>query len=181
MKQMIFALALLAAPIGAHSETLRLTQDQDLIRAAKQVLTTLQVRSFRAGREFCGLLGRDSDGRIISTRPKRGRLDSCLPNEFRNPDVTPLASFHTHAAYDEDADSEVPSFEDLSADIAEGLVGFVATPGGRFWISDPVKQRVTQLCGLRCLPQDRLFQQGDWGNIAKSYSLRQLKQRRSLY
>jgi len=104
-----------------------------------------------------------------------------LPNEFRNPDVTPLASFHTHAAYDEDADSEVPSFEDLRADIAEGLVGFVSTPGGRFWISDPQRQRVTQLCGLRCLPQDRFFQPGDWGNIAGSYTLRQLRQRRSLY
>ena len=40
-----------------------------------------------------------------------------------------MASFHTHACYDPDADSEVPSVEDLAGDIDESVNGYVATLG----------------------------------------------------
>ncbi|EPX79424.1 hypothetical protein thalar_02249 [Litoreibacter arenae DSM 19593] len=149
--------------------------------AAQQVLTGLQSRSFSTGREFCGLLGRNADGAIISTHPRKGSADNCQPHEFRTPGVVPLASFHTHGAYDHDADSEVPSYEDLRADMEEGLIGFIATPGGRLWVNLPKQGMSRQLCGLRCLPQDRYFQQGDWGLIRDKYTLRQLKGRRQLY
>lgn len=172
-------LLLLAAP--AVAETAALANDRALRAAAKQVLTGLQAQSFKTGREYCGLLGRDPAGRIVATKARRGGVDGCTPRDFRDDRIEPIASFHTHAAYDPDADSEVPSFIDLTADMDEGLVGFVSTPGGRFWVTIPEQSRVVQICGLRCLPQDRLFVAGDWGNIAKSYTLRQLKQREQLY
>ncbi|MEP3347673.1 MAG: DUF4329 domain-containing protein [Litoreibacter sp.] len=163
------------------ADTLRLGEDARLRAAARQVLTGLQSRSFNTGREYCGLLGRNEDGAIVSTRPRKGNADSCRPHEFRGRGIVALASYHTHGSYDHDADSEVPSFSDLSADIDEGLIGFVATPGGRFWVNLPDQAISRQVCGIRCLPQDRHFQQGDWGLINTQYTLRQLQQRRQLY
>ena len=165
----------------AGADTRRSAEDEQLRAAARQILTGLQSRSFKTGREFCGLLGRNEDGAIVSTRPRKGNADDCLPNEFRGRGITALASYHTHGAYDHEADSEVPSFEDLSADIGEGLIGFIATPGGRLWVNLPHRSMSFQLCGLRCLPQDRHFHAGDWGLIRDKYTLRQLKQRQQLY
>jgi hypothetical protein len=182
MRPIVYCLVLLlsTANFGA-AETGRAEEDARLRAAAQQVLTGLQSRSFRSGREYCGLLGRNKDGAIVATRPRKGNADDCLPYEFRGRGIVPLASYHTHGAYDHEADSEVPSYEDLSADMDEGLIGFVATPGGRFWINLPDSAISRQLCGLRCLPQDRYFQSGDWGLIRNKYTLRQLKQRRQLY
>lgn len=182
MKHLLVCASLLFTLHGiAVADTLRLGEDKRLRAAAQQVLTGLQSRSFSTGREFCGLLGRNKDGAIVATRPRKGRADSCLPHEFRGQDIVALASYHTHGAYDHEADSEVPSFSDLAADIDEGLIGYIATPGGRFWVNLPDKAESHQICGVRCLPQDRHFQQGDWGLIRKSYTLRQLKERRQLY
>lgn len=177
----LVAILLFTGTTAPSADTLRLGEDRLLRAAAQQVLTGLQHRSFRSGREFCGLLGRNTEGKIVATRPRRGNHDSCRPGNFLRSSTVALASYHTHGAYDHDADSEVPSFEDLSADIEEGLLGYVATPGGRLWVNNPDTALSIQLCGLRCLPQDRHFQQGDWGVIAKRYTLRQLKQRRQLY
>lgn len=180
MRFLIVILAL-TFPGTVQADTSARAEDRQLLMAAKQVLTTLQPRSFKSGREFCGLLGRDAQSRIIATRPKRGRVDSCVPHDFHDASVEPLASYHTHGAYEHDADGEVPSYEDLRADMDEGLVGFIATPGGRFWVTLPAESRTKMICGLHCLPQDRFFQQGDWGLIRDSYTLRDLKQRRHLY
>lgn len=163
------------------ADTLHLDQDVRLRAAAQQILTGLQSRSFKTGREFCGLLGRATSGAIVATRPRKGNADDCLPHEFRGYGTVALASYHTHGAYDHEADGEVPSYEDLSADMREGLIGFVATPGGRFWVNLPDRAVSRQLCGLRCLPQDRHFRAGDWGLIRDTYTLRQLKQRQLLY
>lgn len=163
------------------SDTIRLGQDRQLRAAAQQVLTGLQSRSFRTGREFCGLLGRNKAGAIVASRPRKGRPDSCLPHRFRGRGIVALASYHTHGAYDHEADSEVPSYEDLYADREENLIGFIATPGGRFWVNLPKKGITQQLCGVRCLPQDRHFHPNDWGLIRNKYTLRQLKQRQQLY
>jgi hypothetical protein len=182
MKQFALCVAMLLAPTGnSTADTIRLGEDVRLRAAAQQVLTGLQSRSFRTGREFCGLLGRNKDGAIVATRPRKGNADSCRPHEFRGRGMVALASYHTHGAYDHDADTEVPSFEDLDADMDEGLIGFISTPGGRLWVNLPDKAVSRQLCGIRCLPQDRHFQQGDWGLINKQYTLRQLQQRRQLY
>jgi len=182
MRNFALCLAFLSAATGyTYADTLRLGEDRMLRAAAQQVLTGLQSRSFKTGREFCGLLGRNKDGAIVATRPRRGNANDCLPFTFRGRGITALASYHTHGAYDHDADSEVPSYADLVADTSEGLIGFVATPGGRLWVNLPDQAISRQICGLRCLPQDRHFNQGDWGVINKSYTLRQLKQRRQLY
>ncbi|PTX55566.1 uncharacterized protein DUF4329 [Litoreibacter ponti] len=176
----VIALCLLSvAPAAA--DTAALAQDRTLQATARQLLTGLQARSFKTGREFCGLIGRTAQGQLVATKSYRGGLDGCTPRNFRDESIEPIASFHTHAAYDPDADSEVPSFNDLVADTDEGVVGFVSTPGGRFWVTIPEQDRVVQICGLRCLPQDRDFVAGEWGPIAKSYTRRQLKQRELLY
>lgn len=177
----ILSVLLILFTLPATAETAALANDRKLQAVAKQVLTGLQAPSFRTGREYCGLIGIDPQGRLVATNALKGGVDGCTPRDFPDDRIEPIAAYHTHAAYDPDADSEVPSYDDLAADMDEGLVGFVATPGGRFWVTIPEQSRVVQLCGLRCLPQDRDFVQGDWGNIAKSYTLRQLRQREQLY
>lgn len=156
----------MAAPLHA--------QDADLIDAARTTLASIQNNSFIANREYCGMIGRNTKGHIVITRPRKGRQDSCLPRPFRTNDVDVLASYHTHGSYDYDADAEVPSLDDFDADRAEGVFGFVSTPGGRFWLVDPERGRVRQLCGIGCLPQDADFEQGVAGKIRKSFTRAQL-------
>ena len=61
-------------------------------------------------------------GKLAATGPKRGRRDSCEPDEPPE-DFEILASYHTHGAYTQEADTEMPSLEDLAGDIEEGIDG----------------------------------------------------------
>jgi hypothetical protein len=151
-------------------------QDAQLVAAAKSTLAKLQSNSFDAEREYCGLLGALPDGRIAATRPRKGRMDSCKPREFSGAAI-PVASFHTHGAYDIDADAEVPSSSDILADHEEGLDGFVSTPGGRFWFIDGAAKTARQICGVGCLPQDPDFKAEPAGSVRQSYTLEQIKRR----
>lgn len=153
-------------------------QDRALILAAKTTLAKVQGNSFAANREYCGLLGINSNGQIVATRARKGRADSCTPRDFPSNDIETIASYHTHGAYDPDADAEVPSLSDIDADTDEDLdYGFISTPGGRFWLIDTRKQEVRMLCNLGCMPSDRDFVQGDWGPIKKRYSRNSLLRR----
>ncbi len=146
-------------------------QDRTLIEAARLTLEGLQENSFAANREYCGLIGVTETGQLISTRARKGRADSCRPRDFSQRSITPIASYHTHGAYDPDADAEVPSLGDLDADTDEGLeYGFMSSPGGRFWIIDTAKSEVRMLCGIGCLTADPDFVALDYGPIAKRYS-----------
>ncbi|WP_299303165.1 DUF4329 domain-containing protein [uncultured Litoreibacter sp.] len=166
----MFGLALcLAAP--AHA------QDADLISAAKSTLASIQDNSFNADREYCGMIGRNSAGNIVITRPRKGRRDSCLPRPFRTNDVDVLASYHTHGSHDPGADAEVPSLDDLRADKEEGVIGFVATPGGRFWKTEPNTDSVRLICGVGCLPTDPDYDPSDEGRVRSSYTAAQLDAR----
>jgi len=162
--------ALLTTPLQA--------QDRDLVQAAKGILTILQGNSFAANREYCGLIGENAQGQLVSTGPRKGRVDSCAPRDFHSNDIEPIASFHTHGAYDQDVDAEVPSLGDLNADTDEGLrYGFVSSPGGRFWVIDTAKQEVRLICDLGCLPPDPRFMKGDFGPVQSRYTRRDLEER----
>lgn len=145
------------------------------VRAAKAVLAKAQARSIAENREYCGYLGYSSSGALVSTRPRRGNLDECTPNWPRNIEV--VASWHTHAAYDEGAWSEVPTVNDIEADEAEGVDGYISTPGGRVWYVDTTDMVVSQLCGLGCIRSDPRFKRGAEGQIQQSYTYRQLLRR----
>lgn len=149
-------------------------QTLDEIQVAKEILTDLQYRSFETNREFCGTIGVDRDGYYVSSRPKRGRRDSCRPRDVWAAE-TILFSYHTHGSFDLDSESEVPSVSDLLADIDEGTDGWVSTPGGRLWFIDSVNETATQVCGLACLPQDPEFQPGLSGYIPRSFTLDSLR------
>jgi hypothetical protein len=152
-------------------------QDPAEMAAARAVLLDLQGRSFAEDREYCGYIGVMPDGTYMATEVTRGRSHSCLSrgDESRFMEVT--ASFHTHGGFHWDADSEVPSVEDMLGDMEEGVNGYVATPGGRFWYIDGVRGVAYQICGLGCLGQDPDFVEGAAGAIAVEYTLDALRSR----
>lgn len=114
---------------------------------------SLQPVSIKGGVEYCGLFIRDAGGGFVATTPRAGDADSCQPED--DPDgVEVLASYHTHGAYDRDADTEVPSWDDLDSDIEEEIDGYIATPGGRLWVNDAAAERSILLCGEGCVTAD---------------------------
>ncbi|MEL6433219.1 MAG: DUF4329 domain-containing protein [Pseudomonadota bacterium] len=141
----------------------------------KSVLTAAQAMSIKSNREYCGYIGFDEDGRLRSTKARRGRSHECTPRWPDSLDV--VASWHTHAGYDHDSLSEVPSVMDIEADEDEGVDGYVSTPGGRIWYVDTTAMEVSQVCGLGCILSDPTFQKGSEGSIAQSYTYKQLIKR----
>lgn len=126
------------------------------IAFAKSVLDGLQGRSFEINREFCGYIGVNSQGQFEASEPTKGRKGSCRAAE-PDADLDILASYHTHGGYSEGHDSEVPSLDDLRADVQEGVDGYISTPGGRVWFNDAKSQISRQLCGLKCINADADF------------------------
>lgn len=154
-----------------------MAQDPAEMRAAREVLMQLQPRSFAENREYCGYVGILPDGTVSVTEVTRGRRDSCLSRADESRFVEIVASFHTHAGFDPDADSEVPSVEDIEGDMYEGVDGYVSTPGGRFWYIDGQRGVATLICGLGCMGQDPRFVPGIAGPIANRYTLDDLEAR----
>lgn len=147
-------------------------QSQDEITFVKELFAELQQKSFERNREYCGFIGYDADGVLVANRAKRGRADSCTPRWPNRLDV--IASYHTHGAYDIDAWSEIPSGDDMESDEADGVDGWVATPGGRLWYIDTEDMVTFQVCGIGCLPQDPNFVPAPEDNIQQSYSYDEL-------
>ena len=139
-------------------------------------LDGVQPLSFAENVEFCGYYGLDADQQLVASVPTRGDLDGCLPDEPpRSWEL--VASWHTHGAFTEDADIEVPSVDDLLGDIAEGIDGYVATPGGRVWLSIYDERVVVQLCGKGCITADPNFRDCQAFMPAEEYSLQGLQDR----
>ncbi len=174
MKHLFLAAALASAATAPQSV---LAQDAAELSAARQVLLQLQPRSFAENLEYCGYVGRMPDGSLTATEVTRGDAWGCLSRGDESRFVEIVASFHTHAAFDRAADSEVPSTDDMRGDIEEQVNGYVATPGGRLWYIDWQRQVATQVCGLGCMGQDPNFIPGDAGPIAQSYTLQDLMRR----
>lgn len=147
------------------------------IALVKQVLSGLQARSFAGNREYCGYIGYTSDGILVATPAARGDQGSCLAHE-PPAEMRVTASYHTHGAATRDYDSEVPSLGDLISDIAEGVNGYIATPGGRVWLNLAHKREARLLCDLRCIAADPGFD-GDteFPAPAPVYTLESLKAR----
>lgn len=144
-------------------------QTTEEIAFAKSVLDDLQPQSIAQNREFCGFIGLNEDGDYIATTPTRGRKGSCQPE--MDDDFEPLASFHTHGAHSADYDSELPSTDDLLADMDEGVDGYIGTPGGRVWFNDSSKERSFLLCGPRCISSDPGYDPDDAPPPANEYDL----------
>ncbi|MEM1195302.1 MAG: DUF4329 domain-containing protein [Pseudomonadota bacterium] len=121
---------------------------------AREQLNALQEQSFAQDIELCGIIFERSDGSLGASPPRPGDEASCGIRYFDEPGMRPVASFHTHAGYNDQYDSEVPSLLDMQSDAASGMDGYVATPGGRFWRVDAAGPTAIQICGPGCLAQD---------------------------
>ncbi len=143
---------------------------------AKQTLSDLQARSIRENREYCGLIGRDPQGRLVVTEAVRGTRARC-----RYPDPPPgtvlVASYHTHGAFLSNYDNEVPSALDVSIEMMDGTRGYVATPGGRFWMIEGRTGIAHLICDVKCLPWDPGYRSWIAGQVASRYSFNDLVRR----
>jgi hypothetical protein len=141
---------------------------------ATAVLGDLQRESFAANAEHCGYLGIDSSGAYVTSPVSIGTEASCtLPSVPGG--MTVLASFHTHGTYSPSYASEFPTSTDMLTDAADGIDGYISTPGGRLWYVDTDTMTVRQLCGRGCLPQDPAYRPEDDGPVRPSFTLRDLQ------
>jgi hypothetical protein len=130
----------------------------------RELMTDLQRRSFAGNREYCGYLGYDPTGRMMHTPPVAGSEASCpLPPVPAGMIV--IASFHTHGTYSPWYASEWPTTQDVNTDAADGIDGYISTPGGRLWHVDTDTMTVRQICGRGCLPQDPRYRPEDDGPL----------------
>jgi uncharacterized protein DUF4329 len=167
----LYASVVFATPVFA--------QQAQEVALAKSVLNALQPASISQNREYCGYIGIDLTGALVATRANKGRTDSCLADEPPL-DLDIIASYHTHAGFEPDFDSEVPSLDDMLADRDEGIDGYVATPGGRLWFVDTLEMQVLELCGRACLDSDPDFRPGIFGRVRSSYTVKQLSRREEM-
>lgn len=129
--------------------------------------------SVRFDREVCGFVLRDAEGRYASTKVSWGGHASCASLPL-GPGVVAVSSWHTHAAFAQDYDGEVPSIQDVEGDMAMGVNGWVATPGGRLWFVDGRTGDLRQVCGRGCLPSDPGFVPEIYGAVPEDFSLDRL-------
>jgi hypothetical protein len=159
-------LSLLCAAVPASG------QDSAEVAFVRGLFAALQPLSTVQNREYCGYIGYDAEGRLTATAPERGRAHSC---EMEWPeDIEVIASYHTQGGFDRNAWSEVPSIEDMEGDEADGIDGYVATPGGRLWYIDSSDMVASLICGIGCLPMDEDFRPGVDGDIQDVYSYDEL-------
>lgn len=151
----------------------------DLVLVAKKNLASLQRGSFENNREYCGMIGRTSAGELIASPARRGSANGCNARGFTDRSIVPVASYHTHGGFQANADSEVPSVSDMNMDVAQKVIGFVATPGGRFWMVDYRTKTIKQICGIGCLPKDPQFVEGMAGPIPIRMTRAEMKQRQN--
>ena len=144
---------------------------------ARERLDAMQARSFAEKVELCAIVFETSTGELESTEVKVGDEATCDLRYFDEPGMAPLASIHTHGAFDENYDSEVPSLIDLEGDIESQIDGYVATPGGRLWRVDWRQERAVLVCPEGCLRQDPAYRPCPGDPIAPAYNSAQLTAR----
>ena len=152
----------------SHGQDVSYEEVEDL---AFQVLSAAQETSIRRNRELCGYIGTAPDGSLRATEPTIGQPSECYAAD-PPADWFLLASYHTHGAFSVDAASETPSTTDIIADREEGVVGFLGTPGGRFWYIDGPGEAAEIICD-RCMPVDPSFQELE--EVADTYTLQELE------
>lgn len=137
------------------------------------ILRDLQIQSFAANAEFCGYIGLDPGGNLMSSPINQGDEASC-PLPIVPPQMTMLASFHTHGTYSPYYASEFPTTTDMLTDAADNIDGYISTPGGRLWYVDTDTMTARQLCGRGCLPQDPNYVADDDGPVRQMFTLADL-------
>ncbi len=172
--EIIVAAGLWVPPPAAAQDRAALNEEPDRFAAAH--FDGIQPRSIADGVEYCGLLGFDAAGKLAATPAKRGTPDSCQPDDAPA-GFEVLASWHTHGAYDRDADTEVPSLDDLHSDIEEGIDGYIAIPGGRLWLNDAEARQSVLLCGAGCIEADPKYRPCPAFPPGDSYTLDTLRSR----
>lgn len=168
------ALVLIAFSIALPAQA----QNAGELAAAKQILSDLQAISFKKNREYCGVLMRTPEGKLVSSKAFKGTKARCRVKRIPL-GAKVVASYHTHGAYLPGYDNEVPSLLDLQVEMEWGIDGYVSTPGGRFWHVDGRNGTVRMICGLKCLPSDKRFEDQSrfFGPIRSKYNFETLTQR----
>ena len=148
--------------------------DAEISRAIRYLDTSVQPPSIAGGREFCGYFGVLPSGDFTASDPLPGGPDFCdlpgLPTNFQA-----TASYHSHGRHDGISDGEVPSVDDILSDAAEGVWGFVATPGGRVWLIDGYDRSATLLCGPGCIRTDPGYREDPLDPVQPFYTLEDIR------
>ncbi len=173
---MKFKLLLSAALLVGAGALPSFAQDQEEIAFVTKFFDELQPKSIAENREYCGFFGFDSNDNYVATKPTPGDEGSCYSDDPPE-NIFIFASYHTHGGFSYDYDSEVPSSDDLAADVAEEVDGYVATPGGRIWFNNAEQERAVLLCGRNCTVSDVDYDAEGVRSVNPTYSLRQLLRR----
>lgn len=159
-------------------EDFTVTVSQSEVQAfAREQLDVMQARSFADNVELCAIIFEDSEGELGTTRVREGDEAACNLRYFDEPGMAPVASIHTHGAFDPSYDSEAPSLEDLEGDIESQLDGYVATPGGRLWYLDWQQERAALVCRDGCMQQDPAYRPCPSDPTTAAFTLPQLTRR----
>lgn len=141
---------------------------------AREQLNALQAQSFAENVELCGIIFETRDGELGVSRETSGDVSTCDIAFFDEPGMVPVASFHTHGRHSPLYDAEVPSVTDIESDVAIGMDGYIATPGGRFWHIDHERAVATMVCGPGCMEQDPRYVPCAGDIIEKRYTMSEL-------
>ena len=108
------------------------------VALVRSLFAQLQPISIQTSAGYCGLIGFDAFGALIATRAERGYAANCaIQGQGRIEVVT--ASYHTHGAFLTDFFNELPSVTDVEGDEADGIEGYIATPGGGGCVTSTVQ------------------------------------------
>ena len=157
---LLAAVLMAALPVHAEDRWEALTFER-LDQVAEAALSNAQNLSLLNNREYCGYIAFDGKDRLRFTAPLKGDVESCTPPEVPY-SWELIASYHTHGALNPqvpDVSYELPSGDDLRGDMDEGIDGYLATPGGRFWFIDTYDEMVIMLGGVGYFQPDSLFEQ----------------------
>lgn len=176
MRHMPTALAAIATAATLALAPTAQAQDAREAEFVMGLMESMNQLSVRFNREVCGFILQDAQGNYSSTKASWGGEASCASMPLE-PGVRAVSSWHTHAAWGQGYDGEVPSIQDVEGDMRFGVNGWVATPGGRLWFVDGTTGHLHQHCGRSCLPEDPNFFPEEHGPVAEAYSLDGLYQR----
>lgn len=153
-----------------------LAQDAGEVDFVIEFFDELQPKSIADNKEYCGYFGINDQDEFVATEPTRGEQDSCFSDEPPL-DMDIFASYHTHGAFSYDADTELPSSNDMEADIAEEVDGYISTPGGRIWFTDSLKEISIMVCGRNCTVSDDEYEEDALPPVLNRYDLELLYER----
>ena len=170
---MRLVLAFCIAFFTASAATAQSESEATLVQAMFRVMN---AQSIAYNREVCGHILRNPAGRLEVSKASWGGPDSCgmIPTPAG---YEVVSSWHTHAAWAQGYDNEVPSLIDVEGDMSQGIDGWLATPGGRLWYINGQTGEIHQFCGPECLPSDPNSQMDARGPVNKYYTLSELRAR----